>query len=63
MSELVSSKVSVKICKDKKDNKFLECALAAGADYLISGDKHLLELKKYKRTAIVTTSKMLNLLK
>jgi putative PIN family toxin of toxin-antitoxin system len=39
---------------DPTDNHFLECALAAKADSLISGDQHLLELKQYRGIAVVS---------
>ena len=41
----VKSKVNV-VKEDKEDNKFLALALDGKADYIISGDKHLLKLKK-----------------
>jgi len=47
------NKVNI-IKEDKTDNIFLECAESLKADYIISGDKHLLTLKKYKDTKIVT---------
>ena len=31
---------------DPDDDKFIECALAARADYIVSRDRHLLQLKK-----------------
>jgi putative PIN family toxin of toxin-antitoxin system len=40
--------------RDKADNKYIECAIAANVDYIISGDMHLLELKEYKNVKIVT---------
>ncbi|MDM8535360.1 putative toxin-antitoxin system toxin component, PIN family [Desulfobacterales bacterium HSG17] len=42
-----------KIRKDMDDNKFLACALETGADYIVSGDNDLLELKHYHRIQIV----------
>ena len=41
---------------DPKDNKFLGAAYEAKADYLISLDNHLLRLKYYQGTKIVTPS-------
>lgn len=38
---------------DPDDNKFLACALEAKADYIVSGDNHLLELKHYQGIQIV----------
>lgn len=54
--------ITVKIIKaDPTDNMFLECALAAKAEFIISGDKHLLDLKKYKKIKIVSPSEFLTL--
>jgi len=39
-------KKRLSICRDKKDNMILECCLAAGVDFLITGDKDLLEIEK-----------------
>lgn len=48
--------------EDKKDDKFIECALNAKADIIVSGDDHLLKLKQYKSIKIMTTSDVLKLL-
>ena len=54
-SQLVYPKKKLNIVKkDPKDNKILECALEAKASFVISGDKHLLEIKEYKGIKIVT---------
>ena len=42
------------ICRDPNDNQILACALAAEADYLVTGDSDLLDLKVFKSTKIVT---------
>lgn len=42
------------ITKDKKDNKILECGIAGKVDYIVTGDKHLLQIKEYKGVKIVT---------
>lgn len=42
-----------KIAEDPTDNKFLACALEADADYIVSGDNHLLSLKHFHRIQIV----------
>lgn len=44
----------LKICRDPKDNKFLEIADEADAKYLVSGDKDLLELDSIGRTKIIS---------
>jgi len=38
------------------DNKFIECAVFGNADYIISGDKHLLDLKEYEKIKILSPS-------
>jgi uncharacterized protein len=54
-SQLVEPKTTVHLInEDTQDNTILECALAAGADIIVSGDKHLLDLGKFKKTKIVT---------
>src|SRR4030042_4183576 len=49
------------ITEDPDDNKFLECATEARAEYIISGDIHLLSIRKYKTVKIVSASEFLNL--
>jgi uncharacterized protein len=45
--------------QDQADNRFLECAAAAKADFIISGDKHLLQLKRFGSTQIVSPKEFL----
>ncbi len=47
--------------EDPDDNKFLECALAGKADYLITSDQHLLRLGEFKRTKICKAVEFLKL--
>jgi len=42
------------IAADPDDDRVLACALAGKARWIVSGDAHLLALKRYKRTAILT---------
>ncbi|MDI6720960.1 MAG: putative toxin-antitoxin system toxin component, PIN family [Candidatus Aenigmarchaeota archaeon] len=52
-SVIVSGKKVNVIKADPDDNKILECALVSGADYIVSGDKHLLNIKEYEGTKII----------
>jgi len=45
---------------DPSDNKFLEALLAGKADYLVSGDKHLLDLKTFRGIPIITARQFIN---
>jgi putative PIN family toxin of toxin-antitoxin system len=46
---------------DPDDDRILECAVAARSDYLITGDKHLLNLRSYLTTQITNASDFLAL--
>ncbi|MBI2908968.1 MAG: putative toxin-antitoxin system toxin component, PIN family [Chloroflexi bacterium] len=39
---------------DPKDDIFLECAAAGEADYIVSGDSHLLALREYRGIRILS---------
>lgn len=47
---------TIRDCRDPKDNKFLELAVAANADFLITGDEDLLVLDPFRKTQILTLS-------
>ena len=49
------------IKEDPDDNKFLETAIAGNVDYIISQDKHLLSIKKFKKIKIITPEEFLRL--
>ncbi|MBD2777542.1 putative toxin-antitoxin system toxin component, PIN family [Iningainema sp. BLCCT55] len=44
----------ISICRDPKDNKFLEVALGGSADYLVTGDNDLLVLSPFRGIPIIT---------
>lgn len=46
------------------DNRILECAVAGGADFLVSGDtKHILPVKEFQGIRILRPAEFLRLLK
>ena len=47
------------VAEDPQDNKFLSCALAGRADYIITSDKHLLVFKKCRGIRIVKPAQFL----
>jgi putative PIN family toxin of toxin-antitoxin system len=57
---IVAEKVKLKkiesICRDPKDDFLLAMAKESKADYLITGDKDLLEIKDYRNTKILTAT-------
>ena len=63
IGEIVEPLITIKtIQKDPADNKILECAVAAGADLIVSGDVHLLELKVFQGIRIVNASDFLEII-
>lgn len=56
---VVAKKSITVITADPDDNKFLECAVEGGADYIVSGNKHLLDLKQYLEIRILAPSEFL----
>ncbi len=51
-----------RITDDPTDNKFLACALEIKADYIISGDNHLLSLKHFHGIQIVDAASFLKII-
>ena len=51
------------ISDDPSDNKYLACAHEGEADYIVSGDHHLLDLKSYKGIKILKAKPFLDLSK
>jgi predicted nucleic acid-binding protein len=49
--------------RDKADNKYIECGITAHANYIISGDIHLLEMKEYENIKIITAKEYLEIIK
>ena len=47
------------IIADPKNDKFVECAIVAHADVIISSEKYLLDLKEYKHVKILTPSEFI----
>ncbi|KJU86993.1 PilT protein domain-containing protein [Candidatus Magnetobacterium bavaricum] len=50
------------VINDHSDNKFIECALSAKAAYIVSGDKHLKDLRSYEAIRILSPSEFYNLI-
>lgn len=51
------------IARDLKDDKFLICAYEAKADYIVTGDRDLLDLGEYEGIKIITPRKFVEELK
>ena len=54
---------TIKVLRDDPDNRILEAAITGNCAYLITGDKELLALGRFKRVIITTTAKFLEILR
>lgn len=43
-----------RVCTDADDDKFFACAIAAGAEVIVSGDKHLLRASGFRGVGVMT---------
>jgi len=60
MARTVKPAVQLDVVKDDQDdNRILECAVSAGSDYTVTGDSHLLKLKRYAGIRIVNVAEFL----
>lgn len=60
--ELVTPKRKITACRDPRDDKFLEAALAAEVDCIVSGDSDLLDLSPFEDIPILRPADFLNTL-
>lgn len=59
-AELVEIEESINICRDPKDDKFLELAVSGKADFIITGDQDLLVLNPFRNIEIITANDFLS---
>jgi uncharacterized protein len=63
ISELVAPTCKLAVVKaDPCDNLILECAVKAKADYVVSGDNHLLEMKRFEGVTILSPAQFLKVM-
>jgi len=55
VSQIVTHNITIpETCIDRNDDNVIACAVAASADYLVTGDADLLGIKQYKKIKIVS---------
>jgi len=60
---MITTKHRLNVIKDdENDNRILECAVEGGADFIISGDVHLLKLQEYRGVRILRSEDFLKAL-
>lgn len=61
ISKRVRPKHRLDVVRDKQDNRILECAVEGGCSYIVTGDRDLLALKKYKNIGMVSPQEFLEI--
>jgi hypothetical protein len=62
--EVVDVSKQVKgVCRDPADDKFISCAISGRADYIVTGDRDLSDLKHYESIRIIHASDFLRMFK
>ena len=62
MARIVTPAVQLQVIKeDPADDKILECAVTAGSDFIVSGDKDLLRVARYDSIRILNVADFLGL--
>ncbi len=59
-AEIVEIRSQISICDDEMDNQVIACAIDGRAQYVISGDGHLLNLGSVKGIKIMSVSDFLS---
>ena len=64
LSDIVTPrKLPGKLVRDREDVKVIECAHSGHSDYVVSGDRDLLSLKRYQQTRILSPSELVRILR
>ena len=58
-AEFVNVQTQIEVCRDPKDNFLLSLSVDGNAEFLLTGDKDLLDLVKFGETSIITISDFL----
>ena len=59
VAAVIKTQPHLHLLSDEPDNRVLECAEAADADFIVTGNKHLLSLRHFQHSRIVRLSDFL----
>lgn len=62
VSTVVRPVVALAVLDDEPDNRILECAAESRADVVVTGDRHLLRLRRFEGVSIVRLADFLRML-
>lgn len=61
-ADVVEPAEKVTVCRDPADDKFIECALTGNAQFIVSEDNDLKDLKRYGGVRIISSAEFLRML-
>ncbi len=53
MATVIKTRPHLHVFADEPDNRILECAVEAAAEFVVTGEKHLLSLRKFQDIRII----------
>lgn len=60
--QIVKPKKHLKVARDEDDNRVLEAAIEGKCQYIVTGDKDLLDIKTFQEVKIITAAKFLKII-
>ena len=63
IATVIKTEPHLHLLADEPDNRIIECAMEVKADFIVTGDKHLLSLKHFQKIDIITLSDFLEAIK
>lgn len=63
LSYIMPGKIEIEIVRDPNDDKIIIAAVEGNADYIVSRDKDLLDLKEYQGIKIITPEEFMGILR
>jgi uncharacterized protein len=60
LAELIISRKKLAVLDDDPDNRILECAVTGHADIIVTGDRAMLDLKRYQEIRILSLRQFLD---
>jgi uncharacterized protein len=60
LAELVAPRKNLTVLDDESDNRILECAVTGNADIIVTGDRAMLNLRKFKGIRILSLRQFLD---
>lgn len=62
VASVVRATSRLRVVEDEPDNRILECAIQAHANFIVTGDRHLLTLQRYEGVEVIGLTAFLELL-